>query len=99
MCESVSKKDFTVPKDKRMTILYAVPISPWPMLGKENSFFYTRHSNNNDCTKIISLAVAPKIKVLLSEDPLAAWLRRRRRIREKERRFSLVRFGRKVRYE
>ena len=35
-------------KDKRMIILYAVPISLWPMLGKENQYFYTRHSHNND---------------------------------------------------
>ena len=25
-----------------------LPISLWPMLGKENRNFYTRHSNNND---------------------------------------------------
>ena len=31
-----------------MIILYAVPISLWPMLGKENRYFYTRHPNNND---------------------------------------------------
>ena len=35
-------------KDKRMIILYAVPISLKPMLGKENRFIYTRLSNNND---------------------------------------------------
>ena len=28
-------------KDKRI-ILYAVPISLWPMQGKENRYFYTR---------------------------------------------------------
>ena len=33
-----------------MIILYAVPISPWPMLGKENRYFYTRHYINNDST-------------------------------------------------
>ena len=27
-------------KDKRMIILYAVPISVWHMLGKENMYFY-----------------------------------------------------------
>ena len=26
-------------KDKRMIILYVVPISLWPMLGKENQYF------------------------------------------------------------
>ena len=31
-----------------MIILYVVPISLWPMLGKENRYFYTRHSNNDD---------------------------------------------------
>ena len=25
-----------------------VPISLWPMLGKENRYFYTKHPNNND---------------------------------------------------
>ena len=35
-------------KDKRMIILYAVPISRWPTLGKENLYFYTRQPNNND---------------------------------------------------
>ena len=35
-------------KDKRMIILYAVPIFFWPMLGKENMYFYTRNFNNND---------------------------------------------------
>ena len=36
-------------KDKRMTILYAVPISRWPTLGKENQKKnYTRQPNNND---------------------------------------------------
>ena len=35
-------------KDKRMIILYAVPISLRPMLGKENRYFYTNHPNNND---------------------------------------------------
>ena len=36
-------------KDKSKIILYAVPISFWPMLGKENNrYFYTRHSNKND---------------------------------------------------
>ena len=39
-------------KDKRMIILYVVPISLWSMLGKENCFFYTRQSNNNDRCKI-----------------------------------------------
>ena len=34
--------------DKRMIILYAVPISLWPLLGKENLYFYTRHPNNNE---------------------------------------------------
>ena len=31
-----------------MIILYALPISIWPMLGKEKKYFYTRLSNNND---------------------------------------------------
>ena len=31
-----------------MIILYVVPISLWPILGKENRYFYTSHSNNND---------------------------------------------------
>ena len=31
-----------------MIILYAVPISLLPKLGKENRYFYTRHLNNND---------------------------------------------------
>ena len=31
-----------------MIILYAVPISLWPMLCKENLHFYNRHSNNNE---------------------------------------------------
>ena len=31
-----------------MIILYAVPISLWPTLSKENRYFYTRHPNNND---------------------------------------------------
>ena len=35
-------------KDKRMIILYAVPISLWPTLDKENRYFYTRDPNNND---------------------------------------------------
>ena len=35
-------------EDNKMIILYAVPISLWPMLGKENRYFYTRHSYNND---------------------------------------------------
>ena len=35
---------FIMNKDKRIIILYVVPISPWPTLGKENY----RHSNNND---------------------------------------------------
>ena len=35
-------------KDKRMIILYAVPISLWPMLGKENRYFYTRYPKYND---------------------------------------------------
>ena len=30
-----------------MIILYAVPFSLWPMLGKENQYFYSRHPNNN----------------------------------------------------
>ena len=34
-------------KDKRMLILYSVPISLWPTLGKENRYLYTRHPNNN----------------------------------------------------
>ena len=32
----------------RIIILYAVPISLWPTLGKENRYFYTRHPNTND---------------------------------------------------
>jgi hypothetical protein len=39
---------WVVVKDKRTIILNAVPISLWPMLGKENRYIYTRHSNNND---------------------------------------------------
>ena len=39
---------FILIKDKRMITLYAVPISFWPILGKENQYFYTRHPNNND---------------------------------------------------
>ena len=35
-------------KDIRIIILYAVPISLWPTLGKENRYFYTRHPNTND---------------------------------------------------
>ena len=35
-------------KDKRLIILYAVPIYPWTMLGKENRYLYTRHFYNND---------------------------------------------------
>ena len=31
-----------------MIILYAVPISLWPMMGKENQYFYTGHPKNND---------------------------------------------------
>ena len=31
-----------------MIILYALPISLWPKLGKENRYFYIRHPNNND---------------------------------------------------
>ena len=31
-----------------MIILYAVPISLWPKLGKENRDFYSRHPYNND---------------------------------------------------
>ena len=30
-----------------MIILYAVPISFWPMLGTENRYFYTRHSDRS----------------------------------------------------
>ena len=41
-------RDLDPSKDKRMIILYALSISLWPMLGKENPFFYTRYSNNND---------------------------------------------------
>ena len=41
-------KIFELPKDKRMIILYAVPIPLWRMLGKENRYFYTRQPNNND---------------------------------------------------
>ena len=42
---------FNITKSKRMIILYSVPISLWPMLGKENRYFYTRHPNNNDRCK------------------------------------------------
>ena len=31
-------------KDKRMIILYAIPISLRPTLGKENRYFYTGYS-------------------------------------------------------
>ena len=42
------KKIWGITKDKRMIIVYALSISLWPKLGKENRYFYTRHSNNND---------------------------------------------------
>ena len=45
---------FLLRKDKRMIILHAVPISIWPMLGKENRYFHTRHSNSNSVKKIFS---------------------------------------------
>ena len=32
-------------KDIRIIIVYSVPISLWPTLGKENRYFYTRHPN------------------------------------------------------
>ena len=40
------KKEINVKrtKDKGVTILYAVPISLWPLLSKENWYFYTRYS-------------------------------------------------------
>ena len=34
-------------KDIRIIIVYSVPISLWPTLGKENRYFYTRHPNTN----------------------------------------------------
>ena len=46
--EFVAKNKLGIIKDKRTIILYAVPISLWPMLGKENWYSYTMHSNNND---------------------------------------------------
>ena len=39
-----------------MLILYVVPISLWPMLGKEIWYFYTRHPKNNDRWLIYSLS-------------------------------------------
>ena len=47
--QALLHKITTKVKDKSMIILNAVPISLWPMLGKENKYFYTKHSNNNDC--------------------------------------------------
>ena len=51
-CQSVKccrfKQNAEFTKDKRMIILHAMPISLWPMLGKEKRYFYTRYSDNND---------------------------------------------------
>ena len=44
-----------ITKDIRMIIVYAVPISLWPLLGKENRYFYTRHPNTNDCCEKLDL--------------------------------------------
>ena len=35
--------------------IYAVPISFWPILGKETRYFYTRHSNINRNSKQVQL--------------------------------------------
>ena len=34
-----------------------VPILLWPMLSKENRYFYTRHSNNNDRWFLLSINI------------------------------------------
>ena len=33
--------DMYTTQDKRIIILYTMPISLWPILGKENRYFYT----------------------------------------------------------
>ena len=40
---AIVKVYLVLAKDIRIIILYAVPISLWPTLGKENQYFYTRH--------------------------------------------------------
>ena len=56
---------YHITKDKRMIILYAVPISLWPTLGKENCYFYTRHPNNNDLCILPNTVVAVAMLLLL----------------------------------
>ena len=56
-------QSFTLHKNKRMIILYAVPISLWPMLGKENQYFFFRHPHNNDRWHYITFQVIYVIKM------------------------------------
>ena len=43
-----ASQKFELGKDIRIIILYPVPISLWPSLGKENRYFYASHPYTND---------------------------------------------------
>ena len=67
-----------------MIIIYALPISFWPTLGKENRYFYTRHPNNNDRWIHDIIFVEQKCRVIglltiVELHPLSSnWIRVRR---------------------